>query len=191
MMAVATFRRILLMGLILYAAWGLQAEAAEPGFLSLWGDEAMTSCEFHTQNPYVIFQLYVFIEPGSEGAYGAEYKLSGGNNHIAVETTISPVVGWRLGDWLNGYGISAWFVTCQVEPFWIVMFDILPISVDPGYFMIVPHDDTGGLGMFDCISVPEIYGEVYNQFGFNTGCLVGTKESSWGAVKSQFTRNPD
>ena len=91
-----------------------------------------------------------------------------------------------MGDAVNGAGISLGFLSCQTEPFVIYNWMMLPLATTPGYLMVEPNTSTGKLIIADCTEPyrPELPADVYNYFGFNETCMVGTQESSWGAIKS-------
>ncbi len=50
------------------AAIALLAAPASAQVLSLWGEEAMSTCSATTDGPYQAINLYVFLDPGPEGA---------------------------------------------------------------------------------------------------------------------------
>jgi hypothetical protein len=156
--------------------------------LSIWADDAMTSCEVATQGPYQAFSLYVFLEPGADGAFAVEYKLAYPAGHIASVTTPAPfVAAATIGSWLGSPGISAPFTACQTDMVWVVSFTLLSPDTNPGFYMIEPNETTGVLGVAICPGDrPIVDATVYNYFGFNDGCVVGTEESSWGAIKSMM-----
>jgi hypothetical protein len=156
--------------------------------LSIWADDAMTSCSVATTGPYQAFNLYVFLEAGPDGAFAVEYKLAYPAGHIASLTTPAPfVAAATIGSWLGSPGISAPFISCQTGMVWVVSFTLLSPDTVPGFYAIEPNETTGVLGVAICPGDrPIVDATAINEFGFNADCVVGTEESSWGAIKSMM-----
>jgi hypothetical protein len=175
--------------LLTIAAIALFAVPASAQMLSLWADEGMTSCEVSVAGPYTPFQVYVFLEPGPDGAFAVEYKLTTPAGHFSpAGNVINPVVsGATIGVWYGAPGISAPFTSCQSDLFWVIMLNMMSPNVDPGYYMFEPNDDSNFMGVAICPDPrPLADATAYNYFGFNDGCVVGTEESSWGAIKNMM-----
>ena len=104
--------------LLTIAAIALLAAPASANVLSIWADEAMSDCDVTTDGPYQAFNLYVFLEPGVDGAFAVEYKLTTPPGHFATVQEPNPVVSEAtIGVWFGPPGISAPFTTCQTELF--------------------------------------------------------------------------
>ena len=156
---------------------------------SLWGDEIMSICEVHTSTPYQPFEIYIFLEPGSDGAFAAEYKMAVPVDHFATVITPNPVVSQAtIGVWYGSPGISAPFVTCQTELFWIVHLTMMSPNIVPGYYILELNDDSQFMGVATCEEPmrPMVDGHLYNYFCFNQSCLPATEETSWGAIKDMY-----
>ena len=157
--------------------------------LSLWADDGMSDCSVSTTAPYQAFNVYVFLEPGADGAFAVEYKLVAPAGHFATVQTPSPVVSEAtIGVWFGSPGISAPFTACQVNTFWVVNLTMMSPNTDPGFYTLELNDNSLFLGVATCEEPlrPMIDGTAYNFFGFNDACVVGTEESSWGAIKSMM-----
>jgi hypothetical protein len=64
-------------------------------------------------------------------------------------------------------------------------------DLEPGFYTFQPHDDTGSFLVWICTGTsPERPGGAYGAFGYNESCMwwYSTEETSWGAIKSQFSR---
>ncbi len=157
--------------------------------LSLWADEGMSDCSVSTTAPYQAFNVYVFLEPGIDGAFAVEYMLTTPDGHFSPSMVINPVVSAAtIGVWFGEPGISAPFITCQVSTFWVVNLTMMSPSTDPGFYTLELNINSEFLGVATCEEPmrPMIDGTSYNFFGFNDACVVGTEESSWGAIKSMM-----
>ena len=155
---------------------------------SLWGDEAMTTIDVFVTGPFQQFSVYVFLHPDEDGAFAAEYKLSIPAGHFAIVETPNQVVSQAtLGVWYGAPGISAPFIRCQTELFWIVNLTMMSPDTVPGFYILELNDDSQFLGVAIC-PYPRLLrdGYIYNYFCFNTSCWPATEESSWGAVKSMY-----
>lgn len=173
--------------LLTIAAIALFAAPASAQMYSVWSDATMTVCEFNTAAPYVPFNVYLMLEPGPTGVFGAEYRFSAPATIIAQVTTPSPLIAVAMGDALNGTGISLGFSSCQTAPFVVYNWMMLPLAVTPGFFMVEANTSTGKLIVAECPGDrAELPATVYNYFGFNDACVVGTEETSWGAIKSMM-----
>jgi hypothetical protein len=157
--------------------------------LSLWSDEAMTSCSVTTAGPYTPFPIYVFLEPGPEGAFAVEYKLTTPAGHFSpAGNVINPVVsGATIGVWYGAPGISAPFTSCQVSLFWVIMLNMMAPNTTPGHYAFALNDDSNFMGVAICPDPRPLADAIaINEFGFNADCVVGTEESSWGAIKNMM-----
>ena len=173
--------------LLTIAAIALFAAPASAQMYSLWADEGMTSCEVHT-NPYTPFTIFVFLDPGPEGAFAAEYKLTGPVGHFSTANLKAPFVsGATIGVPFGAPGMAAPFLSCQADLVWIWQVTCMGPDPVPGFYILSENDESGNLGIAICPGDrPLADGTLYNHFGYNDGCVVGTEESSWGAIKSMM-----
>jgi len=171
--------------LLTIAAIALFAVPASAQMFSVWSDAEMTTCE-NFGAAYTMFPVYLILEPGADGAFAAEYRLSVPASLIVQVTTPAADISVAMGDATNGNGISIGFLNCRVDTEWVYSFTMFPISVDPGFIMVEPNTSTGKLIVATCEEPlrPELAASVYNYFGWHDTCLIGTQESSWGAIKS-------
>ncbi len=156
--------------------------------LSLWADDAMTSIDVMTGAPYQPFNVYVFLEPGVDGAFAVEYKLEILPGHFSSAQAINPVVSAAtIGVWFGSPGISAPFTSCQTELFWVVNLTMMAPDTAPGYYTLELNDNSQFMGVAICPGDrPMVDATAHDDFGFNTDGIVGTEESSWGAIKSMM-----
>jgi hypothetical protein len=174
--------------LLTIAAIALFAVPASAQMYSLWSDASMTACEFYTAAPYVAYNVYLMLDPGPDGAFAAEYMLTIPAGQLVQVPTPSPLISVAMGNATGLPGISLGFLSCQTEPFVVYSFLMLALSVDSGFYMVEPNASTGKLIIANCVEPyrPEVAATAYNYFGFNDACVVGTEESSWGAIKSMM-----
>jgi hypothetical protein len=172
--------------LLIIAAIALFAVPASAQVLSLWNDAGQTSCQVTTFGPYTPFNVYVFLEPGLEGAFAVEYKLAILPGHFSTGQAINPIVSAAtIGVWFGSPGISAPFTACQTELFWVVNLTMMAPNTEPGHYMLQLNESSNFMGVAICPGTrPLLDATAYNHFGFNDGCVVGTEESSWGAIKN-------
>jgi hypothetical protein len=161
---------------------------AQGQHFSLWADEGKTTSEFWTTTTYQAFTVYVFLDPGSEGAFGAEYKLTGPAGHFSTGVSAAPFVSSALiGNAFGAPGISAGFMDCQNDTVWLFAVNCMASSLDPGMYTILPNDNSSFCGIATCTEPdrPLADAQAYNRFCYNT--TDGSKEdSTWGAIKKQF-----
>jgi hypothetical protein len=175
--------------LLLAAAFALLAAPVSAQQLSLWADEGMTSCQVTTAAPYSPFHVFVYLEPGVDGAFAVEYKLTTPAGHFSPGgNVIAPFVsGATIGVWYGAPGISAPFTACQVGLVWVIDMNMMAPNTTPGYYAFELNDSSEFMGVAICPGTrPLLDATALNQFGFNADCVIGTEESSWGAIKSMF-----
>jgi hypothetical protein len=175
--------------LLTIAAIALFAAPVSANVLSMYADADMLNMEVTTGAPYQPFNVYVFLEPGVDGAFAVEYMLAALPGHFSTTMDINPVVsGATIGVWFGSPGISAPFTTCQSELFWLVNLTMMSPDLVPGYYTFELNESSQFMGVATCEEPmrPMVDGTAYNMFGFNTLGVVGTEESSWGAIKSMM-----
>jgi hypothetical protein len=152
---------------------------------SLWADEGMTSCSV-TTNPYTPFIIFVFLDPGPDGAFAAEYQLLGPAGHFSISNLKAPFVsGATIGVPFGAPGMAAPFLMCQSSLVWVWQVTCMGADPVPGVYLLEPNADSGNLGIAICPGDrPLAEATLVNHFGYNMDCVVGTEETSWGAIKS-------
>ncbi len=171
------------------------APASHSQMFSLWGDEQVTTCETYTQGSYFPFSFYIFLEPGDEGAIGAEFKMIIPESHFSTVWFQSPVVSdSTTGVWYGSPGISMQFTSCQTDMFWIACFTMMAPNTTPAGYWLYPHDDTQLMGVKICSGErPWVAAGFYTCFTFNDSCWncgdyyvdpTAVSETTWGAIKA-------
>jgi len=156
----------------------------------MWRDAEMGQCSFFPEAPYTGFDIYVFIEPSAEGVLAVEYKLQGPAGHFMfADEPASIVSGAVLGTPYGPPGISADLLTCQTEMVWVWRVTCMAHNLEPGSYLLYPHDDTGFRGVSICSDGhPMVEAPFLGEYGYNTigFCFIATEESSWGTIKSLY-----
>jgi hypothetical protein len=188
-------KRILLT-IALIAVFAVPASAQ---VFSLWGDLDQTACDAYSGGgAYYTYHVYVFVEPAPvtgdypAGSFGAEYMLipivndsflAGGRN-MAIGMPVT------MGDWVGGAGISIGFDACYAGTLWLYHVEVTnKFDQTPGNWELAarPSDPYGKTAVARCDGPhTKVSASIYNHFGFNQGCTIGTKETSWGAIKSMY-----
>ena len=173
--------------LLMIAAISLLAASASAQMYHLYSDESMTTNHYFGE-AYIGFPVLLILEPGPDGAFGAEYYMEFPHNIIQNPAPVPfPGIAVSMGDPIGGAGISLGFEVCQTETFVLYTFNAFPLDTTPGLIRVLPHPDTGIVAVATCEEPlrPTIEAWVYNYFYYNQ-CWQGTEESSWGAVKAQY-----
>jgi hypothetical protein len=197
-----------LLTIVLIAMVAVPASAADPVF-SLWGDEEATTCGvFNTDppTPYFTYYVYVFVEGASAGTGPDDYGIQTVEYRIDTELATFPTdmyatnmpnpalaIQLTQGDWIAGNGISCVYTTCNTETFWVTKIEVVnKMTGDhsaPGNWFLeaLPTEPSGRVAIATCaVGYPKMLGDIYNHFGYNQDCTIGTKETSWGAIKSMY-----
>lgn len=154
-------------------------------YMSLYADEERTSYQVFTNGPNQTVDFYVFLQPGSDGVFGVEYKLIGPVGHILMSYIPNPFVSLHIGLPFDSPGVSVAFIKCRTEILWVFHITMIALTVDPGFYYLVPHDDTQLLSVAICPD-PRPLRDAYvlNRLRFNQP--VATEETSWGAIKGIY-----
>jgi hypothetical protein len=143
--------------------------AAQTPQFSLWADEERSSClvDAGDWEPY---DFYLFLNPGPDGAFAAEYKIVGVEGHICIDSTPNAFVSSGvLGTPYGPPGVSAPFMTCQTGTVWIYRYTVLAVPPTmSGYVMVDAHDDSGFCGIAICPgNRPLVEAVIYNYLDVN------------------------
>ena len=153
---------------------GIWAMPALTQTFSLWSDESMSSCSAYMYQ-YETFTVYVFLEPGPDGAFAAEYKLVVPDSIISISDEPNSFISTAgtIGTPVGPPGISAPFTSCQNSITWVYKHTfILMGQRDPSYITMYPNDDSGFMGVATCEEPmrPMVDASLYNFFGVNSSC---------------------
>ena len=174
-----------LIAAVLVCAFAMPAQGQ---FFSLWADEGMTTSEFWTSTTYQVFTVYVFLDPGTDGAFGAEYKMTGPAGHFSTGVATAPFISAAIiGSPFGAPGVSAGFTSCQNDTVWLFAVSCMASSLDPGMYRIEANDNSSFRGIATCVEPdrPLAAATIYNSFCYNT-TDGSTEDSTWGAIKRQF-----
>jgi hypothetical protein len=171
------------------------AAPASAQFISLWADENMNEIEV---NPGMggTFDLYVFIEPDERGIFGAEFSIDNPSADIFVTPPGVPIdnpaanITVSMGNYFGG-GISLGFGACHNTPIWITRFNFKSYETAQVYFTLGVATTGEPPVTQETINVAicdedhtKVEGFAYDHFGINQPGVIGTEETSWGAIKS-------
>jgi len=131
------------------------------------------------------FELWIWILPSTHGVRAVEYRVKYPTMVIFGSFIQNPAIIISLGS-LNR-GIIATYGECQTDWTWCHHQEIFSMTTTPRYFSIGPHPLTGLIQVAGCdedftlepcwpLDILYIYAP----------CIIGTKEASWGAIKSLF-----
>jgi len=174
-----------LIAVVLICAFAVPAQGQ---YFSLWADEGKTTSEFWTESSYQVFTVYVFLDPGTDGAFGAEYKMTGPTGHFSTGTIAAPFISAAIiGSPYGAPGISAGFTSCQDDTAWLFAVSCMANSLDPGLYTIEANDNSSFCGIATCVEPdrPLAEAKIYNSFSYNTSDG-GSEDATWGAIKKQF-----
>jgi hypothetical protein len=104
--------------------------------------------------------------------------------------TLNAGINLTLGDISTGW--SATFANCQPSGTWVQVYRqrvYVDTSLNPpdgdGVIMLAEADDSHNLGLATCEFMDARFTVLNNAF-INQSCIIGTKDASWGAIKSLF-----
>jgi hypothetical protein len=132
------------------------------------------------------FNYYVHVKPEPRGLTAVEFKIVFppiiyDMDGMVVNANINLQLGEITTDW------SATFANCQYT--WTQVYrqhvyanaDVWP----NGVIMIAPGDESGTVALSNCSMIDSQF-TILNHGHINLPCIIGTKDASWGAIKSLF-----
>ena len=183
--------------LLTVALLAILAAPASAQLISLWADDAMTQCSV-TPGMAGTFDLYIVVEPDARGIFGAEFSIV--NPSPAIFFTPPGGVTWNpaaqvtvsMGEFF-GAGISLGFGQCINVPMWVASYNFTSYEMNPVFFTLdvattgEPPVTQTTINVAICDEAhSKVEGFAYSHFGINQDCVIGTEETSWGAIKSMM-----
>jgi len=183
-------KALLLAFAILLISGAVNAQLPPDGYIGLYADEAhSTQCVNGTG--FYPFTLWIWCWPSVRGQICAEFLVQYPAN--VITSTVTPndaIISVTLGDLANG--MSVCYVGCELD--WNWPFQQAMYCTDPTQTMITigAHPDVGvyqfancdsGYPTEPCIAYPSL---LLNVLPDDCPEIVGTEETSWGAIKSLF-----
>ncbi len=173
--------------LLIASAILVLASAANAQYVGLYADAGRVSCSV-TVMPYTPFECWVLMSYPERGIQAAEYRLILPAGIISTATTTNPDINLTLGDWAAGISVS--FMTCWQTWVWPQHISCLSLGVAaPGFITVEgkPLSLPYFLQVASCeLGFPIYPLKVLNHLALNCSCVIGTEETSWGAIKSLF-----
>lgn len=152
--------------------------------IALYADEACSVMEFMGMG---MFDLYVWILPGSNGVSVAEYQLGiEGTNMIGLYGTVeNEAITLASGAAWGPPGVR-FSIPCQMSAFWGYKFEFGYMGTED-FIVVMTHDEalSGAPESGGCDAdktLEELF--VHNKFGLNQDGEVPNESSTWGAIKS-------
>ena len=174
--------------LIVLATLMVSSFAYGRDYIGIYFDTAHMVCSKTGVLADTYFYYYVFALPEGRGLQAVEFKIVFPPMVYDYSSlTLNTGINLTLGDILTGW--SATFGVCQYN--WIQIYRQRvfadPVTYPPatGYIMITQTDDSHNLGLSTCQMMDAPF-TVLNNGGINLPCEIGTKDASWGAIKSLF-----
>ena len=135
------------------------AQAPEIGRIAIYADTARASSEV-TASPYVMFDFYIFCQPGENGMTCAEFAIEYPPSVIITGAEWNPGLSEVLGD--VTYGASACFPGCRTDWVLLCAMPTLVVDMEPAAIDIVGHPVVGYSRFASCLpgnpAEPVFYG---------------------------------
>jgi hypothetical protein len=141
--------------------------------------------------PYTSIEMWVWFLPDNLGLSAGEFKITYPTTTYVIQgaVTSNPANQVELGSLGAGMSFSVGGLNCQYDWYWshwqeIVVKNVVTVRT----IMVVGHPGNGGhIYVSDCSpGFPFKDCTILNHLGLNTGCLVGTHDASWGAIKNLY-----
>lgn len=179
-------KKALLLGLAILLISGA---ANAQGYIGLYADDAHTTqC---VNGLMVPLTFWIWCLPGADGQICAEFMIGMPANTIpSTVTPNAPLISVTLGDLDSG--VSVCYVGCQDDWNWCFQRTFYVTDGMQTVIEILGHPDTGLVQFANCLDgYPLEPATAYPLMLLNVlpdDCpeIVGTEETSWGAIKSLF-----
>jgi len=146
--------------------------SSHPQVFSLWADESMTTCGIYADQ-YETYTVYVFLDPGTDGAFAAEYQLMLPDSHVSIQDDPNSFIsGATIGNPTGPPGIAAPFISCQSSTVWLYRHTVFVWGDRSREWVTLgPNDDSQFCGIAICPDPrPIVDCAMYNYLGVNQGC---------------------
>jgi hypothetical protein len=156
-------------------------------YIGLYFDTGHSVCSKDAVGDVGLY-YYVFALPTDDGMYAVEFKIVFPDMvYDYGSMTLNAGINLTLGDISTGW--SATFAVCQPNGLWVQVYRqrvYVDTSIAPnGVIMIAETDDSHNIGLATCDFMDARFTVLNNGF-INLPCEIGTKDASWGAIKSLF-----
>lgn len=140
----------------------------------------------YSGDPFDDFELWIWILPSNRGVRAIEFKLLYPTGiYLSAYTKQNPDITIANGN--LGEGIIATYGTCQMDWVWAYHFGVTSRNEIVRKFQIAAHPLTGLIQAAGCdedFTLERMW--PLTHLYMYSSCLIGTKEASWGAIKSLF-----
>ena len=181
-------KKALLLGLAILLISG--AATAQGGYIGLYADEGRTTQCVSGEGFYSV-SMWVWCLPGEKGQICAEFLVTYPLNTIQSTVTWNdPLISVTLGDLPSG--LSVCYQECQWDWNWPCYQLVYVTDPTQTVIEIGPHPDVAvyqfancdpGYPVEPCTAYPSM---LLNVLPEDCPEIVGTEETSWGAIKSLF-----
>lgn len=188
-------KKVLMFFLVSVMLSGAAAAQYDMGYLAFFADASRTSnCVAESSIPPPpgnIVQCYIFCLPSVREQICAEFQVNMPANTALITTINGPDVSLTLGDMQTGISVS--LAACINDWAWIMQVIMYVNDNSQTALTFAPSSVSGKLVFCQCEDwgYPEEPIRVLNSLLLNIdpgdpACVFGTREASWGAIKSMY-----
>jgi hypothetical protein len=158
-------------------------------YIGIWADEAHSVCSV-SPPMYGSTPAYIYILPSERGLQAAEFRCVLPSTIVQTASLKNPGITVELGSLANGISVAFGEGMCQMDWTWIYNLTLLVLATVPTVVEITPHPGTlpePAYQVASCLPGYPIEPVVkLTSLYFYQSCVIGTEETSWGAIKSMF-----
>jgi hypothetical protein len=184
---VITLKKLVFLIAALLLLFGATTAWCCPG-IGLFADADRSICEVISPGGFYPFEMWIWIQPHIDnGTICNEFRICYPPNVIQSTVTWNdPIISVMLGDLPSG--LSVCYIICQYDFFWIAHQACYLTDTTPAWIEVCAHPDVGVVQYADCTpGYPVWPSTIWNHLALNQPCVIGTEESSWGAIKSMVS----
>ncbi len=177
-------KALLIAAAILLFAGSINAAPAQ-GYIAIFNDANHSVCSVSPLLQYVPFDVWIWCLPGVNGMIAAEFRVIFPATVITTATTPNPLITVALGDLVGG--ISVAYGACNQDWTYTHHLTCMALAAVPGFIEIGANPSAGAYQFATCeLGYPIEPIQYLNGLALGQLCVVGTQESTWGAIKNLF-----
>ncbi len=136
---------------------------------------------------YSAFELWIWILPSTRGVQAFEFKMQYPASSSIYQGPLIQNPHITVANGSPAAGVIGTYDGCQLNWTWCYHQEITSRNTTVRNFSIVPHPLTGLIQAAGCdenFTLEPLY--PLTKMYLYSPCIIGTKEASWGAIKSLF-----
>ena len=156
-------------------------------YIGIYADEDHTICSIDITSVYQYFEVWFWVLPNDDGFLGMSfgYRFP---SWVAIGSSYdNDGLAVAIGCPQDQYTTCLHFNDCQYDWVWLIQWGVWALEAgNDGEIRFVPTEWFGPPIMAGDCESGGAPARILNSLHINEPCVIGTKETSWGAIKALF-----